>query len=377
MKSKTFVMMFLAIGCGLVAAYLTARISAKQATPDTQPVLVAKEKINAGQVIKDPEKVFVLMQYPTGSTPNAISNLEDLKNKIVNKTVQPGQWLTPDDLSGNFGIELPKGYYAMAIKVDAEKGGGGFILPKSRVNVVATIKPTGMNSKPKVVTILQDVLVLAVDNMYIRPDDKMAVPQLNTALLAVKPADSQKLTLAQSMGDLRLVLRSHDDDNRAVLPELEYAGPDTLAGDDSPFAPSGKPAERPKVKLAVAKQDLEPGTVIDNPDTFFTVKPFADAPEGAVSADDIKALKGKTIRHSLFKDAVLTAKYFAGNEAPPVAIKAVENRSLMFIQNGGQAPQMFSYKDGVIEQPENESKDKDKKAGGPATGPATVETGTR
>ena len=41
MKSKTFIMMFLAIGCGLVAAYLTARISAKQATPDTQPVLVA------------------------------------------------------------------------------------------------------------------------------------------------------------------------------------------------------------------------------------------------------------------------------------------------------------------------------------------------
>ena len=60
MKSKTFVMMFLAIGCGLVAAYLTARISAKQAAPDTQPVLVAKEKIGAGQVIKDPEKLFVL-----------------------------------------------------------------------------------------------------------------------------------------------------------------------------------------------------------------------------------------------------------------------------------------------------------------------------
>ena len=28
MKSKTFVMMFVAIGCGLVAAYLTARLTA-------------------------------------------------------------------------------------------------------------------------------------------------------------------------------------------------------------------------------------------------------------------------------------------------------------------------------------------------------------
>ena len=59
MKSKTFVMMFVAIGCGLVAAYLTARISAKSATPDTTPVLVAKEKIHAGQVIKEPEKLFI------------------------------------------------------------------------------------------------------------------------------------------------------------------------------------------------------------------------------------------------------------------------------------------------------------------------------
>ena len=78
MKSKTFVIMFVAIGCGLVAAYLTARITAKQAAPDTVPVLVAKEKIKAGEVIKDPEKVFVEMRYPTGSTPNAISSLEDL-----------------------------------------------------------------------------------------------------------------------------------------------------------------------------------------------------------------------------------------------------------------------------------------------------------
>src|SRR5437868_2042750 len=119
MKSKTFVLMFLAIGCGLVAAYLTARISAKQATPDTQPVLVAQQKINAGQAIKEPEKLFAMMQYPTGSTPNAFSSFDDLRNKIVNKTVQPGQWLTPDDVTGNAGIELPKGYYAMSVKVDA------------------------------------------------------------------------------------------------------------------------------------------------------------------------------------------------------------------------------------------------------------------
>ena len=33
MKSKTFVMMFVAIGCGLVAAYLTARITPSRRCP--------------------------------------------------------------------------------------------------------------------------------------------------------------------------------------------------------------------------------------------------------------------------------------------------------------------------------------------------------
>jgi len=348
MKSKTFVMMFLAIGCGLVAAYLTARISARQATPDTQPVLVAKEKILAGQVIKDPEKTFVMMSYPTGSTPNAISSLDDLKNKIVNKTVQPGQWLTPDDISGNFGIDLPKGYYAMSVKVDAVSGASGFILPKSRVNVVATIKPTGMSGKSKVVTILQDVLVLAVDQTSIRPEDRMAVSQLSTALLAVKPADSQKLALAQSMGDLKLVLRAHDDDAKVPLAVQEYVDTDSFV-DDGTGAVITRTAEKPKFRLAVAKQDLEAGTVINNPEDFFTLKAFPESIDKAVSADDLASLKGKTVRHSVFKDGVLTLKHFEGDEPAPTVIVPPTKRHVLFIQNGGSAPVMVTFRDGVAE----------------------------
>jgi pilus assembly protein CpaB len=371
MKSKTFVMMFLAIGCGLVAAYLTARISARQATPDTQPVLVAKDKINAGQVIKDPEKVFVLMLYPTGSTPNAITNLDDLKNKIVNKTVQPGQWLTQDDISGNFGIELPKGYYAMSVKVDATSGANGFILPKSRVNVVATIRPTGMGAgaRPKVVTILQDVLVLAVDTNSIRQEDKQAYGQLSNALLAVKPADSQKLALAQSMGELRLVLRAHDDDTHLPLAVLEATDPDSFIGDNSPVTSTS--AAKPQFRLAVAKSDLEPGTNIDDPQKFFEVKTFAELPPDAVLETALSTFKGKTLKHTLVTGGVLTAKHFRGEEFTQVAAKPVEPRHMLFIQNGGSAPQVYAYgKDGYIvtESKDEPIKGKDKKSTGEPAG---------
>ena len=361
MKSKTFVMMFLAIGCGLIAAYLTARISARQAAPDTMPVLVAKDKIHAGQVIKDPEKLFVLMAYPTGSTPNAITSMDDLKNKIVNKSVQPGQWLTPDDITGNFGIELPKGYYAMSVKVDASSAASGFILPKSRVNVVATIRGSGLGTRQKVITILQDVLVLAVDTQSIRQEDKMAYGQLSNALLAVKPADSQKLALAQSMGDIKLVLRAHDDEAKVPLPELEYNSPDTLAGDDSPLmqhAPT-----KPQLKLAVAKQDLETGTKIDDPKKFFEIKSFAEAPPEAVTEATLADYKGKALKHTLFKEGVLTAKHFKGEEFTPVVVKAEKPKHLLFIQNGGSAPRIYTYGEGgyIESEPRDDAKSKDTK----------------
>ena len=105
---------------------------------------------------------------------------------------------------------MPKGYLRDVGQGRCSTGGSGFILPKSRVNVVACIKDRNGNGKPRVMTVLQDVLVLAVDAISVRPEDKMAVPQLQTALLAVKPSESQRLTLAQNLagGDLRLVLRS-------------------------------------------------------------------------------------------------------------------------------------------------------------------------
>ena len=46
------------------------------------------------------------------------------------------------------------------------------------------------------------------------PKTKWPSPHLQTALLAVKPSESQRLTLAQNLagGDIRLVLRAHDDE---------------------------------------------------------------------------------------------------------------------------------------------------------------------
>jgi Flp pilus assembly protein CpaB len=344
MKSKTFVMMFVAIGCGLVAAYLTARLTAKGTAQNTVPVLVAKEKIKAGDVIKEPEKLFIEMAYPAGSTPNAIASFESLKNKIVNKGLQPGQWLTPDDLSANFGIDLPKGFYAMAVKVDPASAAGGFILPRSRVNVVATIRNRTRNGEQsRVVTVLQDVLVLAVDQQSIRPEDKLAVNQLSTATLAVKPAESQRLTLAQSMGELRLVLRAHDDEAKPPLQPLERLEWDNGTGES--FGD-----EKTIYRVAVAKDDVPVGHTIDKPEDYFEEKELPFLPEKAINFESLSELKGKVVKHAIFKDGIVTTKNFDSTLVVKAPVRAKTH--VLFIQNGGTAPQKHVFKDGISDVPE-------------------------
>src|SRR5947207_327533 len=203
MKSKTFVMMFVAIGCGLVAAYLTARLTAKGTSLSTIPVLVAKEKIKAGDVIKEPEKLFIEMNYPAGSTPNAISSFEALKNKIINKGLQPGQ----------------------------------------------------------------------------------------------------RLTLAQSLGELRLVLRAHDDEAKVPLQPVE-----NLEWDNGSAEPFG--LDKEIFKVAIAKQDMAVGQEVDTPEDFFDIKELPFLPEKAITLDSLGELKGKVVKHPIFKDGFVTAKNF-------------------------------------------------------------------
>jgi hypothetical protein len=170
------------------------------------------------------------------------------------------------------------------------------------------------------------------------------------------------------MGELRLVLRAHDDETRVPLPVVEAAEPDSLAGDGlvSPSAPT-----KSQVRLVVARADLEAGTTIDDPHKYFDVKTFAEAPSEAVLESTMSSTKGQKIRHTIFKDGVLTAKHFKGEDFTQVAVKPVEPKHLLFIQNGGQAPLVYAFgKDGYIvpETKDDLPKDKDKKPAGPTSG---------
>jgi len=213
MKPKTMILMVVAVVCGLAASYMTSRLLADKAPPppvNTVTVLVSKQKINAWTPIKKPEDLFVPKDVPEGTfSPKCITDYKDLTNQALKAPLNEDMPVTKDDLlseqTAGLVAMLKNGERAIAIRVTPESLAGGFVLPGSKVDIVFTMKRGDGDSKAQI--IMQDMMVLAVDMKNTRDADQTSMLG-NTVTLAAKPEDSERLSLAAQLGDLRLLLRS-------------------------------------------------------------------------------------------------------------------------------------------------------------------------
>ena len=125
------------------------------------------------------------------------------------------------DGAGFMAAVLTPGKRAVGVKVSADRGAGGFILPNDRVDVIMTRKlgndEQGIPSY-RAATVLRDVRVLAVDQTSQEEGDSKSIVG-KTATLEVTGPQAEVLALAEAMGDLSLSLRSlsradqHTDDS--------------------------------------------------------------------------------------------------------------------------------------------------------------------
>ena len=221
MKPKTMILMVVAVVCGLGASYMTSRLLADKGGPapvNTVKVLVAKKRISAWTPIKNPEDLFVEKEVPEGTfSTKCITDFKDLKDQALKAPLGEEMPLTKDDLlseatAGLVGA-LHNGERAIAIRVTPESLVGGFVLPGSKVDVMMTMKRGDPDSSAQI--IMQNMTVLAVDQKNTRDDNQQAILG-NTVTLAATPEQSERLSLAASLGDLRLLLRTPLDQAKPV-----------------------------------------------------------------------------------------------------------------------------------------------------------------
>jgi pilus assembly protein CpaB len=249
MKSKTVILMVVAIVCGLAASYMTSRLLADR--NERVSILVAKQRFNAWTPIKNPEEQFEIEERLKNEVPkNAVTKFESAKDHVLIKGMDKGDPLVAENMldknKGGLEVVLPPGKRAVAIRTTAEAVAGGFVLPGSRVDVIHTLKRGDKEAESRVV--LENILVRAVDQTAMKPDDRPGLVPA-TVTLEVTPRQAIILASVKDHGSLTLALRPYGDD-KVSASDYQVASVAPPPPPPAPAKAESKDSPKPVVKAA-------------------------------------------------------------------------------------------------------------------------------
>jgi len=238
---------------GLLAGYLAlvyvseepAPLQAEE--PEGIQVVVAGRDLPSGTIVTRED--LEVIEWPARTLPDGfVSQPGEVIGRGVIGNVHRNEPLLDAKLAskeagGGLPITIPAGLRAVSVEVDEVIGVAGFVLPGTRVDVLATVMPGTNRSETTTRIILQKVPVLTADQSY--QTDPAGDPVLVTVVtLLVKPDEAEALTLAATEGKIQLALR-----NTLDIDSVRTAGMriNTLVqGPARPAPAQGSPApERP------------------------------------------------------------------------------------------------------------------------------------
>jgi len=210
MKQKNMVLMVVAVGCGLVAAFLTANMNAKPQQVEMRGVLVAVKDIPVGTTLSEDDlKEFVkLKQLPKDSIGKDVIDTEkDLVGKRLTRAVRTDETFNKADLSKGGVVTIPEGYSMVTLPMNAGQAVAGFAGPGSRVDIVTSVR---LENKLTALPLLVNMLVLAIDGQTTYPKEGV-FSGVSMVSFAANRSQALVLELAKSRGcQMNLVLRSPD-----------------------------------------------------------------------------------------------------------------------------------------------------------------------
>lgn len=208
---------FVALGSNSSTATVTEVTKEVPAQIEMVEVLIPAQNIEAGSELK-PE-MFRKQQRPkAGLSSRVIRDFEEVKGHY-SRSLIPGDSPLVQDLitsirpTNVITTQIPDGYRAVTIRVDAQSAVEGWARAGARVDVTWA---TSHGGKEVLTTIVQNAQVLSaerqIETQAGQPNGQnagVAIPSTVTLLVTAK--DSQKIQLAKTSGTLSLVLRGDND----------------------------------------------------------------------------------------------------------------------------------------------------------------------
>jgi pilus assembly protein CpaB len=231
MKLGRVAVLGVAVGAGLIAAFIAMNLVRQPPPPPETPPAAEVEQIPATQVL------VAAVDIPVGTTISAsalelrdwpasgvsdrfitkqgdIDPMPAVVGTIARASFYQGEPITEAKLirsdQGYMAAILPPGKRAIATGISVITSAGGFILPNDRVDVIMVrANPNGGDYLTEV--ILSNIRILAIDQTIEDQDGKKVVVG-QTATLELSPRQAQILAAAQPMAErLMLSLRSIAD----------------------------------------------------------------------------------------------------------------------------------------------------------------------
>ena len=339
MKQKNMILVAVAVGCGLVAAFLTSRMSASPQEQEMVEIPVAAIDLPVGTMLKKETMAqqVTFKKFSRDSLPPEFTgNPDELSEKRLVRTIRAGEAFNPKDLTTTMAISPPPGKSLYAIPADPISAAGGFALPGSHVDILAsiTLRNQGNRNTTRVIPLLTDMLVIAVDTRTDNAEGAdTGAPTLSRVTLA---ADAKEMILLQKAmtrnAIMKLSLRGETE--AVVWPEIAYEEKlamlddqpgisETNVGSEDENNPTDDSLDNgPKVEmvlLPVPIEDLPSGTEItrDLIEKKFKEAEFTKAPGNSVA--DMNEYLGKHLTSKLAADQFVPKSFLGEKPTPKVA----------------------------------------------------------
>jgi pilus assembly protein CpaB len=238
-RMRVFMVFVLAVTAGGALAFATYNYvqhqPARSASIPTRPVVVAASDLDIGAELRRED--IRIIDWPANAVPaNALSDPKDAIGRgivlpmIQNEPILPMKLASKEAGSG-LPPAIPPGLRAVSVRVNEVIGVAGYVLPGTRVDVVATVSPSGQSGDMTSKVILTNVQVLAAGTKIERDTDRNKPMPVSVVTLLVDPEEAERLTLASTEGKIQLALRNPLD---KTMPATHGIRPAALFGFGAP-----------------------------------------------------------------------------------------------------------------------------------------------
>jgi pilus assembly protein CpaB len=228
---RVFLVLVLALTAGGGLAFATYNYVQKAPVTvglPTQKVVVAASNLDIGAELS--AKDVRVIDWPSNAVPqNVISDPAEVIGRglilpvIENEPFLPMK-LAGKDAGSGLPPAIPPGMRAVSVRVNEVIGVAGYVLPGTRVDIVATVSPTQSHDDMTSKVILTDVQVLAAGTKIERDVEKDKPIAVNVVTLLVNPEEAERVTLAANEGQIQLALRNPLDRATPVTRGVKASG---------------------------------------------------------------------------------------------------------------------------------------------------------